>query len=303
MTDSSVPARPAVALPLLLLLGTNWGLGFSLAKFGQLGGISPLGYVFWQCAGSGAVLLVLCLLRRHLPPLSGRHLRYYLLMGSLGIALPALNLVFVVGRIPVGVMTLVMTLAPLMTYGVAQIAGSERFDLRRTAGMLIGFGGALLIVLPETSLPSPDMAPWVLMAIITPALYAATNVYAGMARPQGVDSLALASAMQLSAGVSVAPFTLLSGNFHLPTETLTTADIALLTHIGVASLGSLLFFEIIRMAGVVFMSQVAYVVTMTGILWGMYFFNEQHSSWIWAALVVILTGLALVTRPPAKAAP
>ena len=295
MADSNVPPRPGLGFLLLLVLGTNWGLGFSLAKFGHLGGVPPLGYVFWQGAGSGVVLLTLCLLRGRLPVISAQHLRYYLLMGALGIALPAVNLVVVVGHIPVGVMTLVMTMAPLMTYGIAQLAGSDRFDLRRTAGMIIGLAGALLIVLPEASLPSPDMVPWVLLGIVTPALYAATNVYAGMRRPHDVDSLALAAAMQLSAGLAVAPFTLLSGSFHLPVA-FTAADIAILCHIGVASLGSLLFFELIRMAGPVFMSQVAYVVTITGILWGMYFFDERHSPWIWASLVVILAGVALVTR-------
>lgn len=301
MADPSVPARTGLAFLLLLVLGTNWGLAFSLSKFGQLGGIPPLGYVFWQCGGAGVVLLVLCLLRGRLPAFQARHLRYYLLMGSLGIAAPAVNLFVVIGHIPVGVMTLMMTLAPLLTYGIAQLAGNDRFDLRRFTGMIIGLSGALLIVLPEASLPSPEMVPWAVLAIVTPTLYAATNVYAAMARPKDVDSLALASAMLLSAGVSLAPFTILSGSFYWPSAALTTADIALLCHIVAASLGSLLFFEIIRLAGVVFMSQVAYIVTLTGILWGMYFFGEEHSHWIWTSLVAILAGLALVTSRRAEA--
>lgn len=301
MADPSVPARTGLAFLLLLVLGTNWGLAFSLSKFGQLGGIPPLGYVFWQCGGAGVVLLVLCLLRGRLPAFQARHLRYYLLMGSLGIAAPAVNLFVVIGHIPVGVMTLMMTLAPLLTYGIAQLAGNDQFDLRRFTGMIIGLSGALLIVLPEASLPSPEMVPWAVLAIVTPTLYAATNVYAAMARPKDVDSLALASAMLLSAGVSLAPFTILSGSFYWPSAPLTTGDIALLCHIVAASLGSLLFFEIIRLAGVVFMSQVAYIVTLTGILWGMYFFGEEHSHWIWTSLVAILAGLALVTSRRAQA--
>ncbi len=79
MADPSVPARTGLAFLLLLVLGTNWGLAFSLSKFGQLGGIPPLGYVFWQCGGAGVVLLVLrqpglrLLLRqlKHQAPLSG----------------------------------------------------------------------------------------------------------------------------------------------------------------------------------------------------------------------------------------
>lgn len=297
MTPSSAPARTGLAFLLLLILGTNWGLGFSLAKFGRIGEIPALGYVFWQCIGAGIVLLVLCLARRRLPTMSGPHLRYYLLMGAFGIAVPAFNLVIVVGHIPVGVMTLVMTLSPLMTYGIAQFAGSDRFDPRRFGGMILGLSGALLIVLPDTSLPAPGMVPWVLLGILTPTLYASTNVYAGIKRPPDVDSLALAAAMQLASGVVIAPFTFLSGSFYWPFGLASAADIALVCQIFASSLGSLLFFELIRMEGPVFMSQVAYIVTITGIIWGMYFFGEQHSPWIWASLIVILAGVTLVTRP------
>jgi drug/metabolite transporter (DMT)-like permease len=39
----------------------------------------------------------------------------------------------------------------------------------------------------------------------------------------------------------------------------------------------------------------AYVVTISGVLWGLFIFEEHHSLWIWGALAVMLMGLALVT--------
>jgi drug/metabolite transporter (DMT)-like permease len=147
------------------------------------------------------------------------------------------------------------------------------------------------------------MAAWVALGIVAPVFYAGSNVYVAVARPPGVDSLALAAAMLLAAAAILAPIAAVSGDLYWPTRPLKAADFALLAHVGAASLGALLYFEIMRLAGAVFLSQVAYIVTLTGLLWGMYLFDERHSAWIWAALATILAGVALVTRRAAAAPP
>lgn len=302
MADSSTPARTGLATVLLLFLGANWGLSFSLAKLGQLGGIPPLGYAIWQSGGSGLVLLAICLFRRTLPPFSARHVRYYLIAALTGQAIPLVNMFVVLKQVPVGVFAVLVTLSPLLTYGMAMLTGMERFSTRRFVGMLLGFGGALLILIPRSSLPSPDMAPWVALALVTPLFFAGSNIYIARARPAGVDSLALAAAMQLAVILFVVPLAAATGALYVPTAPFSTGDIAMFAHIAGASFGALVMFEIIRLAGVVFMSQVAYVVTLNGIFFGWVFFDEHHSPWIWASLVVVLSGVALVTKPPAKAA-
>ena len=45
------------------------------------------------------------------------------------------------------------------------------------------------------------------------------------------------------------------------------------------------------------LSQVAYVVTLTGLFWGWALFGERHSGWVWLATAVILAGVVLVTWP------
>lgn len=303
MADSSAPARTGLATVLLLFLGANWGLSFSLAKFGQISGIPALGYAIWQSGGAGLVLLAICVFRGTLPPMSRTHVRYYLIAALTGQAIPIVNMLVVLKNVPVGVFAVLVTLSPLLTYGFAMLVGSERFSSRRFAGMMLGFAGALLILVPRSSLPSPDMAPWVAMVLITPLFFAGSNIYIAVARPPGVDSLALAAAMQLAVVVFVAPVAAVTGGFYLPTGPLSTGDIAMFAHVATASFGALVMFEIIRLAGVVFMSQVAYIVTLDGIFFGWVFFDEHHSPWIWAALVVVLSGVALVTKPVGSKGP
>ena len=52
---------------------------------------------------------------------------------------------------------------------------------------------------------------------------------------------------------------------------------------------------VIRLAGPLFASQTGYVVTLAGVIWGIYLFGETHSAWVWGSVVVMMLGLALVT--------
>ncbi|MBI3706634.1 MAG: DMT family transporter, partial [Proteobacteria bacterium] len=187
--------------------------------------------------------------------------------------------------------------SPLLTYAMSLGLGAEPFQPRRAAGILLGLAGTLMIILPRTSLPAPDLAPWAVLALLTPACYAVGNIIIARWRPPGTGSLALACAMQVVATILLIPAVLATDSFHPLWPPLSTADVAIISHMVAAALGALLWFELVRMTGPVFMSQVAYVVTLTGVLWGMYFFDERHSPWFWAAAATIFLGLMLVVRP------
>ena len=64
--------------------------------------------------------------------------------------------------------------------------------------------------------------------------------------------------------------------------------------INAACFGLLVY--LITYAGAVFSSQVAYLITISGVAWGLVIFEEQHSIWVWLSLATMLTGLALI-RP------
>jgi drug/metabolite transporter (DMT)-like permease len=70
--------------------------------------------------------------------------------------------------------------------------------------------------------------------------------------------------------------------------------------ITVTSLASILYFEIMRRAGPVFFSQVAYVVTLSAILWAMAIFGERHSALVWLAAALIASGVAMVNWRSAR---
>ncbi len=198
----------------------------------------------------------------------------------------------------------IIPFVPLTTYIIVLGLRMERFDALRLSGVVFGLGGTALILFPDSSLPDAGSAPWFLLGLLTPIFYALSNVLAARLRPAGAHSLPLAAGMLWCVAIVLAPLVFSLGLFYPVFPPFETPELAILGQIAVSSVAYFLFFEIIRLAGPVFMSFTGYVVTLTGIGWGMVFFGESHSPFVWAAAGLIFVGMGLVNlRARAPAAP
>ena len=292
--EANTTHRNSLAMVILLTLGLLWGGTTSLARFVATAGVPPLGYALWVTAGAGVLLIAIGLLRGLYFPLNPVYLRYYLTCGLIGSAVPTTTMIFVLGRIPAGLMAIILSSTPLFTYCFALAFRQERFDTRRAVGISLGFAGAALIIAPQGALNDTTPIFFVLLAFLTPAGYAITNLFANRYRPPGAHSLVLAAGMMFSAGVLLTPVVWLTGQFHPLWVQFDLADGLILVHIGTAAVAFLLFFVVLRLAGPVFVSQVGYLVTLSGVSFGIWIFDERHSNWVWVALGLILAGVALV---------
>jgi drug/metabolite transporter (DMT)-like permease len=75
-----------------------------------------------------------------------------------------------------------------------------------------------------------------------------------------------------------------------------TVEWAIVSMAAISAVCYSLFIYLLSYAGAVFATQVAYLVTIFGIAWGIVIFDERHSVWIWLSLAAMLAGLALI-RP------
>ena len=101
--------------------------------------------------------------------------------------------------------------------------------------------------------------------------------------------------MLIAATVMMAPVVFLTDSFVPLLWPWGTVEWAIVGMGAISAIAYGLFIYLIAYAGPVFASQVAYLVTLFGVAWGMMIFGERHSLWIWISLVVMLIGLALVT--------
>jgi drug/metabolite transporter (DMT)-like permease len=158
---------PWLPLGLLLLLGFVWGTGYSIARFAVTNGVNPLGYSFWQSLGPAILISLIAWSGRDKMKFSAAHCRYYFICGLTGIALPNTNMYFAAPHLPAGLLAVIVNTVPIMAYIMALIARVESFNWTRLVAVGLALSGLMLILFPTNSLPSPQMVPWILSALLT----------------------------------------------------------------------------------------------------------------------------------------
>lgn len=284
---------------LTLLCGTIWGMTFSLARIATSEGAHPIGLAFWQALGGSLTLLVFCGLRRRWFRFSRGTLRHSCAIAFLGTAIPATLYFYAAPRVPAGVLAITVALVPILTYALSWMLGIDRLGRWRSFGILMGFVAIVLLVAPDTSLPEPAMARWLILPLVAAVFYTVENVYIDMCIPDDADIAALLAGALMIAAIMLVPVIYATGAFYPINLPFDRVEYAMLAMMVVSSVAYLMFLHVVKMAGAVFASLTGYVITLAGVFWGMAFFAERHSLWVWGALVLMLIGMVLVT-PQAK---
>ena len=289
-----------LALVFLLILGSIWGVSTTTQKL-ALEAYPPLSVMFWYALIAFVVLAFISAIRGKVPPMDRRHLVYYLASGMFGFAIPGINNLLVLAEVPAGIHSTVIAAAPVFTYAIALAAGQERFVAMRAAGVGLGLVGVLCIILPKSGLPEAGMAPWVALGLLTPFLYGVTAVIISRFMPRETDAPTLATGFvgMATAGFFVA--LLLMGDLTPPWPPVWPATHMILWLGVTASAAYVLYFQIIRLAGPVYLSQVGYLVVVIGVVTGMLVFGERHSLWVWIGIGLMVAGLTLVNLGQKKA--
>ena len=294
---------PASVIPYILVLfcGLIWGMTFSLARIAALGSAHPLGLAFWQALGGAAVLAIFCLLRWRRPQLTRTNGKHACVIALFGTAIPGTLYFYAASKVPAGVLAITVALVPMLTYAISWLLGIDQFGRRRLGGIILGLVAIILLVAPDTSLPDPAMTRWLTLALIASVFYTLENIYVDMRVGQHPDMIGLLTIALMIAALVLAPIIYFEGAFYPINWPLDRAELALIAMMLVSSVAYVLFLYSVKLAGAVFASMAGYVITLAGVFWGIVFFAEQHSPWVWAALVLMLLGMVLVT--PRRRAP
>lgn len=296
MMNDIFSAKQLKSLGLLIILGTIWGTGYSLAKFAMTNQVPPLGYSFWQSLGPAIIIGLLALTTTHQFSFSANHARFYLITGLTGIVIPNTTMYFAAPHLPAGILAIVVNTVPIVAYPMALLAKLETFNVERMIGILLALFAIMLIIMPNSSLPSPDMIPWVLSTLITPISFAFCSIYIARQRPANCDSLVLSCGMLLFSSILLLPLVLQTHSFYMFHYPVNAADAVVLLEILLSSIGYVLFFQLIKIAGPVYYSLVDTIVVITGIFWGYMIYNEHLNRFTITAVLMIIMALLMVTR-------
>jgi drug/metabolite transporter (DMT)-like permease len=278
----------------LVALGAGWGMTQPLSKIAVSTGHPPFGLIFWQLVICTLMLGAITLARGRRLPLTAGALRFYVVIAVIGTLVPNFTFYAAVRHLPAGIMSIVISAVPMMAFAMALVLGMDRLSSGRVAGLVLGAVGVALIALPEAGLPAGS-AFWLAVALIGPLFYAAEVTWVARNGTAGLDPVQGLFGASLCGAILCLPLTLVTGQGINPlARPPGLPEAALVASSVLHGLAYATYVWLVSRAGSVFAAQSSYLVTALGVLWAMLLLGERFPPTTWAALAVMLAGVALV---------
>ena len=286
---------------LIIAAGINFSLLFSVNKWAGNTSVPFVAYVFWYALGTSVILALVAVIKREKFPVSWLYLRAHGVSAFLGFAFPFAIFAFVAEKLPSGIAILFVILTPVFTYVWSLLFRMETIRLRSVLGLLLGVIGVLLVVVPSGGLPESHMVGWALLALVSPACFAALNVYVDRYSPPKAGITSLSLGICFCSSLILLPFMLASGQIWAP---FASSNIgggwAVIAAIGINTLIWPLFYGTIQITGAFLWSMMNIIAVIFGFFWGWVFFSESPSIWIWLATLLMLSSFLLIITQTKK---
>jgi drug/metabolite transporter (DMT)-like permease len=279
---------------ILIILGLGWGLSFTLGKIAITAGGTPIGLTFWQSLFSGLILLIYVFFRHGKIIIPKTMFLPIIIITFLSVVIPNIIFYACVVYLDAGVLSISVSVIPLFTYLIALGLRMDKFKVRRVLGLITGFSALLILILPENSLPDKRDIPWVLLALNCALCYALENIYIDRLALQNFGPIRLVCAVSFVSAIITFLLSLVMDQFFILQPTNLYLFISTLGLGFISATAYSIFIYLIGRAGSVFSSQVGYLVTFFGVVWGIIILGESHSVFVWLSLAMIMMGIFLV---------
>lgn len=287
----TAPLPRAVDYLLLVTLAAVWGGGFMLMKI-AIDTVPPATMTAARAMIAALIYTAVILATGRRLPAEPRVWATAALAGLIGIALPFSLIAWGEERIDSGLAAILMAGMPLMTLVLARfVSGNEPLTANKLVGVVFGVAGLVVLIGPGKLATLGDDVVRQLAVVAASVSYAVNAVV--QKRIAGHDPYAISAAIMICASAMLVPASLvLDAPWTLaPTGAAWLA--ILLLGIFPTALASLLMLTILRRQGAGFFSSVNFLVPLFGVAWGVVILSERPPASAFAALVIILAGVAI----------
>jgi drug/metabolite transporter (DMT)-like permease len=290
---------PLSSILLMAALAAIWGASYLFIKL-ILADLGPLALNAARCLVGAVVLWAVVLYRRVPLPQSRQVWARLAFVGAVGIVVPFTAIAWGTQYIPSGMSAILAAVMPIFTYLIVLLVGEERLTGRRALGILVGFGGIVVLVLPELSGAGGRMALWGQLAIVGASISYAISITFARFRLQGAPSILIGTGQVTWALALFIPLALLEG---LPARWPGLASLVALLVLGGLGTGVayLIYYRLMRDIGVTATSLVSYLIPAVGVFWGWAVLRERLHWTAFVALALVVAGMVLVNSRPAAA--
>ena len=280
-------------LSLLILLAVIWGSAFFNIKIATYS-YEPFTLALVRVIFASIPLLLLCKLKEIKIEAFGDNWKLFALIGMCNISIPFVLIAIGTSMINSYLAAILMSTTPLSGSLLAHFfLKDEKLSLPKSLGVLIGFSGIVLLFFDKVIINSENYL-YALITILGSTFYCIGGLLTLKLKDQKNENVTTSTT--LWSVIFLLPFSLVIETPWNSSPTL--ASTISLLYLGVVATGFawLIRFRILTVNGLVFQTQVAYLIPIFGIFFG-YFLMDEIITWrVLVSLVIILTGIYIFKK-------
>ena len=230
---------------------------------------------------------------RSITTITGHALVFFVVTALVGYIIPIVVTLTVAPHLSAGVIVILASLAPAVTFATAALFRTEQISLARLFAMVLGICSVLVLLLP--GITGEILSLWVLAALLVPLCYGMESVYVHRNWPEGMDVIQVGFAEAFTAFVLIVPLVYFGDGFPTQINPGGRAEIAITVFVLCSLFEIFAYFYLIRTTGGVLVSFGSFIALFAGVGWGILLFNEQHGWLTWVAAALMLSSLLMVS--------
>ena len=278
---------------LLIVLAAIWGSAFFNIKIAS-DTYTPMAIAFGRIFFAALVMVLYCWMKGIKIDAFGEHWKMYASIGLVNLILPFFFISFGIVKVQSNMAAILMSTAPIFATILGQLfTQDEKINFLKLQGIIIGFLG-IVFLFSDDLLINQSNYLFALIIILGPFCYTLGGLLS--LKLKHVKNETLTSSILVWAVIMLLPVLFIVEN---PTELRPSWSSTIsLFYLGVVAtaIAWLMRFYILKSNGLVFQSQVAYIIPIFGLIFGYLFLGEKITYKIIVALIAVLVSTYLIEK-------
>ena len=283
----------SIDLLLLILLGLIWGSSFFNIKIATYS-YEPFTLALIRVIFASLPLFLLCKYKGIKIEAFSYNWKPYAIIGMCNIAIPFTLIAIGTSKINSYLAAMLMSTTPMSGSILAHFfTKNEKITLLKSIGIIVGFFGIVFLFFDKLIINERNYV-YVLITILGSTFYSIGGILTLKLKNKGNENVTTSTTLW-----SVIFLFPLSMFFETPWELKPSLESTLaLLYLGVVATGLawLIRFRILTVNGLIFQTQVAYLIPIFGVLFG-YFLMDEIITWrVLISLIIIILGIYIVKK-------
>ena len=279
---------------LLLLLGAIWGSSFFNIKIATYS-FEPYTLALIRVIFATLFLVIFSFFYKIKINAFSNKWKIYALISLCNIAIPFSLIAVGTNKVDSYLAAILMSTTPLTGSILAHIfTKNEKITFYKSIGITLGFAGVLLLFFDKLILNESNYF-FALVILVGSTFYSIAGILI-LKKMKNAGNLDVTTSTMIWALIVLLPIAFI---FEEPFNSNPRLDSVLsLIYLGSVATGFAwwLRFKILMKNGLVFQTQVAYLIPIFGVIFGMVFLNEQITWKVFVSLVIIMSGIYIVKK-------